>query len=541
MHAFTALPRAALLGALLGLGAIATAGAAPTFSTDKGTLQCTEAPGHIDCLGIPYAAPPVGELRLRAPAEAEPWRGLRDATRFAPVCLQPKTEYAFAKAGSEDCLYLNVYKPTNTSAQLPVMVWFHGGGFMNGSGNAFNGAALAQTAHAIVITVNYRLGPFGWLALPSLAAEAADGSTGNYGLLDNIAALRWVRRNASVFGGDPGRVTIFGQSAGGEQVLALLASPYATGLFQRAISMSAPAALSMPSVKKSAARRTVLLRELGCTEPATQPACLRRASALALLDAAHENWNMVQQLGLQWTLTVDGAALPDQWQTLFRNGRFNRVPVMVGHTRNESNLFVAIYENDKGSLMTAAEVRDREHKFFGLASALVFLEYPNDRNDTAGPQMAQAMVDSQFAAGEDNNRAALARYVPVWAYQSCDPAAPESHVHARYTTLGCAHDSDLTYLFQWDDFRGETPALNAEQQALAEQLGSYWGNFAANGDPNGPGLPIWPSNNVDTDQVQLLEPASQGGVRPTAPGEYAKTHKLSFWRPMLWLAHMMGK
>jgi len=157
----------------------------PVFSTDKGQVQCAQSSEHIDCLSIPYAAPPIAELRLRAPAEARPWSGTRDATRFAPVCIQAKTEYEASQMGSEDCLYVNVYIPGDAkpSTALPVMVWLHGGGFINGSGNAFNGTTLARTANAIVVTVNYRLGPFGWLALPSLAKEAKDGSTGDYGLL----------------------------------------------------------------------------------------------------------------------------------------------------------------------------------------------------------------------------------------------------------------------------------------------------------------------------------------------------------------------
>ena len=196
------------------------------IQTDKGKVRGSQLDTHLECLGIPYAAPPVGDLRLRAPIEHPAWTDVRDVTRFASASLQAKTEYDGAQ-GSEDCLYLNVYKPgaATVGSPLPVMMWLHGGGFVNGSGNAFNGALLAQTANVIVVTVNYRLGPLGWLALPSLAAEADDHSTGNYGLLDSIAALKWIKRNISSFGGDAGRVTIFGQSAGGEQVLALSLRP----------------------------------------------------------------------------------------------------------------------------------------------------------------------------------------------------------------------------------------------------------------------------------------------------------------------------
>ena len=232
---------------------------------------------------MPYAAPPFGVLRLRPPAAAPAWQGVRDATRLASSCLQAKSEYAKAQEGAEDCLYLNVYVPRETipeaTARLPVMVWLHGGGFVNGSGNAFNGERLAKTANAIVVTVNYRLGPFGWLALPSLAAEAPDHATGDYGLRDSIAALGWVQRNIAVLGGDPQRVSLFGQSAGAEQTLALVASPLAAGLFQRAISMSAPASLSMPTVDAAAAKRKAFLDELGCSDPSNQRDCLRSLPA----------------------------------------------------------------------------------------------------------------------------------------------------------------------------------------------------------------------------------------------------------------------
>ena len=306
------------------------------IQTDKGKVRCSQFDRHLEGLGIPYAAPPLGDLRLRAPVEHAPWTDVRDATRFASASLQAKTEYDGAQ-GSEDCLYLNVYKPgaATDGSPLPVMMWLHGGGFVNGSGNAFNGAFLAQTANVIVVTVNYRLGPLGWLALPSLAAEAEDHSTGNYGLLDSIAALKWIKRNISSFGGDAGRVTIFGQSAGGEQVLALVASPLAAGLFHRAISMSAPAGLSLPTVAQIAPKRAEFAAKLGCRAEATQPARLRRPTAQQILDAAEEGWNVLADAGLSWTPTVDGVVLPDQWLNVFRQGNFNRVPVMVGHTKEE--------------------------------------------------------------------------------------------------------------------------------------------------------------------------------------------------------------
>ena len=526
---------AALLcgGLALGWGTAAQAQTPPTIRVEQGALRCADSGDGMKCLGVPYAAPPVGSLRFKAPTPPATWEGERDASRFASVCLQAKSEYSHGQEGSEDCLYLNVYVPTrpdNTdAAHLPVMVWLHGGGFVNGSGNAFDGERLAKTANAIVVTVNYRLGPFGWLALPTLASEAGDHSTGNYGLLDSVAALRWVKRNISAFGGDPARVTLFGQSAGGEQTLALVASPYGAGLFQRAISMSAPASLPMPTVDTAAAKRGAFLAELGCTDPANQPACLRALPADRVLAAAHISWDLIKMLGLQWTPTVDGAVLPDQWLNRFREGKINRVAVMIGHTRHESNLFVAIHENNQGAPIDTTQVEERSKAYYSVMAPLVLRQYEPSSVRTPAERMAQTSTDASFVLGQAWDRQALIKHVPVFAYESCDPDAAPSHVQPRFSKLGCAHDSDLQYLFQWDDFTGEVPHLTAEQLALARAMGMYWGNFAAKGDPNGPGLPAWPAQTEDAASVQLLEPASLGGIRTQSGSEYAQQHNLVFW------------
>jgi len=513
--------------------------ATPIFATDTGDVRCATSGEHTSCLGIPFAAPPVGALRFKQPAPVSAWRGVRDATRFASACIQAHTEYVSEQHGSEDCLYLNVYIPSEASsrAPLPVMVWLHGGGFVNGSGNAFNGTYLAQTANAVVVTVNYRLGAFGWLALPSLAAEADDGSTGNYGLLDSIAALKWVQRSIANFGGDPQRVTLVGQSAGGEQTFALLASPYAKGLFQRAIVMSAPATLTMPAVEQAAARRAQYLTELGCTDLATQPECLRAARARQILGAARTSWDLIAQLGLQWTPTVDRAVLPDQWLKRFRAGEFNKMPTMVGHTREEGRLFVAIHENNRGAPMDIERVKERGRAFFGLAITPILLKYPPGNYPDPGNGMAEVITDALFAAGLHYHREALSRHVPVYGYRSCDPEAPESHVHAEYSNLGCAHDSDLSFLFQWDDHTSAVPDLTPEQRTLSIQMGRYWGNFAASGNPNGSDLPEWPPSVPGDDRVQLLEPASLGGVRSLSGDGYRSQHRLGFWGLLALLKH----
>ncbi len=531
--AAVALAGAVLLSACGSSSAPAASTGTTVVSTTDGALQCATFAGHADCLGIPYAAPPVGDLRFKAPAAPPSWSGTLDATQLRSACIQAGTVYVAVEYGAEDCLYLNAYIPTATASGLPVMVWFHGGGFINGSGNAFNGAYLAQTANAIVVTVNYRLGPFGWLALGSLAAEAPDGTTGNYGLLDQIAALKWVQANIRKLGGDPQRVTIVGQSAGGETVLAMLASPYAAGLFQRAISMSAPSSLSLPTVAQSEARRSAFLARLGCSDTGTQLACLRSAGAQQLLDAADESWDLIAQLGLEWTPTIDGAVQKEQWVTAFREGNFNKVPVMIGHTREEGILFVAIHDNAIGHAVTEDEVVASAKAFFGPAEPLVALEYPVGDYASPGDQEAGVLTDAMFAAGETEDRDALSLYVPVYGYQTCDPNAPESHIHARYSSIGCGHDSDLAYLFQWDDFSGQQPAFTADQWSLALQIGHYWGNFAAAANPNGSGLVNWPQYVPGVAPIQLLQPANYGGISTTPTGSYLSDHKVAFWIVLL--------
>ena len=502
------------------------------FRTKQGELLGKEHAGYVEVLGIPYAAPPVGDLRFRPPQEPTAWDGVRDGRIFGAASLQPSTEYDRAH-GSEDCLYLNVYRPTGPSAQepLPVMVWLHGGGFVNGSGNAFFGGFLAQTARAIIVTVNYRLGPLGWLALPSLKAEAKDGNAGNYGLLDSIAALRWVQDNIAAFEGDPTRVTVFGQSAGGEQVLALLASPAAAGLFQRAISMSAPAGVPLPDLSVAAARNADFLRRMGRQESESQLSPLRNASAQALISAAKISWDIIKS-GLAFTPTVGGPVLPAQWIDLFREGKFHRVPVMIGHTKQEARLLTAIHENNINHRLTSTDAENLVGRFFpDQVKEMILREYSLRSSDDASTALAEMVTDSMWATGLEQCRAALARRTTVYSYQTFDPNAPESHVHANFSPIQAGHDSDLPALFQWDDFDGKPPSFTARQQKYAVQLGRYWGQFAATRDPNGPDLPKW--RPMNDGYVQYLETDQTGGCRAIPSAEYHKEHRVEFWRHLI--------
>ena len=294
--------------------------------TDKGLVRGVENGGAREFLGIPYAAPPVGPLRWRPPQPAARWRGIRDAGKPGNVCAQNGSVATGVPVTStaEDCLYLNVYTPATSSFRpRPVMVWIHGGGFTGGAGSVYDGGPLAVTGNAVVVTINYRLGPFGFLALPSLDAESPGGSSGDYGLEDQQAALRWVRRNARAFGGDPRNVTIFGQSAGGESVCDNMASPTATGLFAHAITESG-CLQPLQNQQQAEHHDASFAAQLGCTSAATAAACLRGKPVTSLLAAAG---------GVPdgWAPVVGGAALPLQQATAFATGRYTAHPAAPGH------------------------------------------------------------------------------------------------------------------------------------------------------------------------------------------------------------------
>ncbi|MFI7602269.1 carboxylesterase/lipase family protein [Actinoplanes sp. NPDC049681] len=482
--------------------------------TADGPVAGIVAYGHRAFRGIPYAAPPVGPLRWGAPQPPEAWSEVRDATRSGSPCPQlPSVLPGDSAKGSttEDCLYLDVYTPRPAGRRHPVMVWLHGGAFLSGAGSDYDGSELAERTGAVVVTVNYRLGVFGFLRTPGSSTE-----DDNAGIRDQQAALRWVRRNAAAFGGDPSRVTIFGESAGAASVCAHLVSPTAAGLFHRAVVQSGPCVTPVRTAAAAEQQGAALATTLGCTDPVTRPACLRALPVPALLAAAGT------ELG-SFGPYVDGAVLPEQPATAIAAGRLHRVPVLLGSTHDEYRLFVALLYDLAGDPVTAARYPEIIRQQFGDRADAVLARYPADRYASPGIALATVITDARFACPTRRTAALLSARVPTYAYEFADPAAPEFIVTDPLMPLGAFHAAELPYLF------GTGPGadqLTPQQRTLSTRVMDYWGRFAATGAPTTTTAPAWPHYGPRRDVVQSLVPLAVGPVRT-----FAVDHQCEFWEP----------
>jgi para-nitrobenzyl esterase len=471
----------------------------PTLS---GLVQGATEDGVTVYKGIPFAAPPLTNLRWRAPQAPRAWTGARDATKFAPACMQ--APLVFADLGmesvptNEDCLYLNVWTPAKSpNEKLPVMVWIYGGGFTGGATSmaGYNGTNLAKKG-VILVSIAYRLGAFGFLAHPELTREQ-EGHSGNYGLLDQIAGLRWVQHNIAAFGGDPHRVTIFGESAGGIAVSMLSASPIAKGLFQGAISESggnfAPAretnegGENMTTLATAEKNGTAFLAKLGTPSIAEA----RKRPAEDILK------NSPPGLGTAWP-TFDGYVLPGDQYKLYESGRYNDTPILIGTNADEGALFVPA--------MPAAAFKSTVKSGYGEYADKILAAYPAGSDAQALRSARDTFRDTAFAWPTWSWARLQAKtgkgkvFVYYFSHRPNYPAKPQ------YKDWGAAHAGEIAYVF--GNFAGTMPAT-PDDRTVADQVSSYWVNFAKTGDPNGGSLPHWPAFTNKNARVMDLDVASK--------------------------------
>ena len=451
-------------------------------------------------LGIPYAAPPVGDGRWRPPQPVELWTGVRDATQLPPGCMQRSLPVSpgadpFFGAGAttfqEDCLYLNVWSAARAGDDTPVLVWIHGGGLFVGDGAEVgnDGTSLAVRG-AVVVTINYRLGPFGYLAHPLLREESDDDASGNYGVLDQIAALRWVQRNIGRFGGDPDRVTIFGESAGSWSVNYLMATPLARGLFASAIGQSGGAFGSLAgAASRDVAEATgerVAAAILGLDTTVSLDA-LRSSSAENVLAAADSTPRP----------NVDGWVLPDTVYNIFAAGNQHDVPVIVGANADEGTALRALGQAD--GITTVEQYRAQARQEYGdLADEFLDL-YPAEKDEDVVPMLIDSSGDGRFV-WEMRTWARMMDTVSSPAYLYLFARVPPAADADRY---GAYHTAEIPYVF--NNLRGDSLYWYANRdyddtdRQLSQVMSSYWLNFAATGNPNGEGVPAWPAHSGDDD------------------------------------------
>ncbi len=469
--------------------------AAPTPAmamTASGPLRGVVEDGVARYLGVPYVAPPVGPLRWRAPAPHPPWTEPRDATRKGPACPQAPGTLLGTAQTAEDCLTLNVWAPSAPSAtRRPVMVFIHGGGFVGGhaSGPDYDGQRLAARG-VVVVTFNYRLGQLGFLAHPSLSAEAgADGVSGNYGFLDQQAALRWVRDNIASFGGDPGAVTLFGESAGSMAVSLHLLAPGSRGLLHRAVMQSGVSTVMLTPMREEDARAPLesayslgrrFVTGVGCGAAADVPACLRAKSAAEVLAVLRSSAELVR-FEARFQPNVDGRVLPETPWTAFHAGRFAQVPIMIGTNRDEGTIFTFT-----SPIADAAAYRAAVERLVpGHGDEVLTRLYPPAMYPSVNAAFNAFIADAAFICpSRDLARRYAAAGQPAFVYHFTQETAIGAQLG-----LGVFHAAELPYVFgNWSGlFR-----YRESDGPVVELTQGYWTRFALTADPNGAGATPWP-------------------------------------------------
>jgi para-nitrobenzyl esterase len=449
--------------------------------------------------GIPYAAPPVGELRWKLPQAPESWEEPRECREFGPSCPQYKDQITKGlNKMDEDCLYLNIWTPAGAQEdRLPVMVWIHGGGFLTGSGSlpTYEGQNLAKKGNVVVVTINYRLGKFGFLAHPELTKESPNKASGNYGLMDQVFALKWVRENIARFGGDPGNVTIFGESAGAVSVCALIASPLAKGLFHRAIAESGGASNKLPYLNQDAqlpsaeSKGVEFCRKLGVDEEEGAIALLRKKSWQEILEADDDRITLP---GSTIPLCIDGYVLPATPLGIIESGKGADVPFMLGTNKDEGTLFVSRVKIDTLWKLRAALVlllgdkTDEALKLYGA------------RDDASAKKAFEKILGDGFVVSTRRTARAHAdagRQTYLYHFTHSLPWADRMG-------LGSFHGFEIAYVF---DNMPLTAGFRAADRELSDKMIKCWTRFARTGNPSGEGIPEWPAYSTEKDQHMVFD------------------------------------
>jgi para-nitrobenzyl esterase len=497
-------------------------------TTDLGVLRGAEGAGVQEFKGIPFALPPIGDLRFSPPRPQTRWGDTLDATKYRSPCPQVSRFGQTDASDNEDCLYLNVTVPAPRSPTRgvqhgkPVIVWIHGGAYVGGSADIYPLDYFARLGDVIIVSINYRLGVFGFMAHPAFDPA----HNGSLGLEDQREALRWVKRNIHAFGGDPRNVTLAGESAGAASVcMQLIAPDEAVGLFQKAIIQSIGCTIQLRSAAEAAKTGVSIASLVQCTDPATALSCMREKSVHELLEAQVKVGGAdVRAFGLG----VGSISVPRQGAEAFASGNFVKVPMINGGNRDEMALYVA-YEIEAGGAITRDNYVERLRTTYGKHAEEIANHYPLAAD--ISPAAAIGRVESDFMPeGPLNNclfleTARLAsRFVPVYEYEFADPDAPSVMLKPDLET-GAVHSAELAYFFPNISFnnRIDGPDVPSRSQPLSRQMIAYWSQFAHTGHPSAPGGAAWPHYRSPRDTMRL-EPGH------LAAFDAARAHQCRFWK-----------
>lgn len=486
----------------------------PVVSLQQGDVQGFVQEGVHVFYGIPYAAPPQGELRWQPPVKPGPWEGVLQAVKAPNACYQ---YMLYMKRGTEDCLYLNIWTPEMVPLKpKPVMVWFHGGGFIGGDGiQGTESTRLAARGDVVIVSMNYRVGPLGFLSHPALSA--GQGASGNYGIQDQRAALQWVKSNIHQFGGDPENITLFGESAGGWSVCLHMVSPQSAGLFHKAIIQSGPCNTVFGDLATAEQQGLEMERRLGCSgEDAL--ACMREAPPEKLIEVMPNDPGFAFGEGYEaWMPVIDGKVLTQQFREAFTSGAFEQVPVINGATANEGNLLVMFSHDYRMEPLQAADYGKRllwlARGNEDIAERLLDF-YPLDDYESPALALSAAFGDGYLACQSLWATQQLSAHVPVYAYTFAYPDA--DFILPELMELGAFHSAELQFVFNrpmaWFESR-----FSGDELRLSEQMMDDWARFAATGNPNRAGESHWPQYNQQGEQLFYdLELSTRSGWKAEA-------------------------